>query len=93
MRGRSKELAPEVTQGFVNADTFFRRGSSGQWRDFIETPADATRYQARVAELADPDLAHWAHGGLLGSRSKRVPQVPIDREVRVDPFPLHDDQW
>jgi hypothetical protein len=63
MRVRSKELAPEVTQGFVNADTFFRRGSSGQWRDFIQTPDDAKHYQARVAELAEPDLAHWAHGG------------------------------
>jgi hypothetical protein len=63
MRARSKELAPEVTKGFVNADTFFRRGSSGEWREFIRTDDDRNHYQARVAELAHPDLARWVHSG------------------------------
>jgi hypothetical protein len=61
MRERARDLAPEVTQGFVNPDRFFRRGSSGQWRNFIKTDDDANHYRARVAELADPDLAQWAH--------------------------------
>jgi hypothetical protein len=63
MSARSKELTPEVTQGFVNADRFFRRGSSGEWREFLQTDNDQNHYQARVAELADPDLARWVHSG------------------------------
>jgi aryl sulfotransferase len=63
MRARSKELTPEVTTGLVNADTFFRRGSSGEWREFIQTDDDQKHYEARVAELAGPDLAHWVHSG------------------------------
>jgi aryl sulfotransferase len=68
MRARAKELTPEVTQGFVNADTFFRRGSSGEWREFIQTDDDQEHYEARVAELADPELAHWVHSGWVGRR-------------------------
>jgi len=63
MRARARDLAPEVTQGFVNPDKFFRRGSSGEWRDFIRTDEDEKHYEARVAELSDSDLARWVHSG------------------------------
>jgi aryl sulfotransferase len=63
MSARSQELTPEVTTGLVNADKFFRRGSSGEWREFIQTDDDQRHYEARVSELADPDLAHWVHAG------------------------------
>jgi hypothetical protein len=63
MQARAPELTPEVTAGFVKADTFFRRGASGDWREFIETDDEREHYETRVAELADPDLAAWAHTG------------------------------
>ncbi len=68
MRARSKELAPEVTTGLVKAEMFFRRGSSGEWHEFIQTDDDQKHYEARVTELADPDLAHWVHSGWAGGR-------------------------
>jgi hypothetical protein len=64
MRSRATELAPEVkVDGFWN-DTgrFFHVGGSGQWEQFIG-PDDVARYEARVAALATPDLAAWAHTG------------------------------
>lgn len=74
MRARSEELTPEVTTGLVNADTFFRRGSSGEWREFIQTDDDQKHYEARVAELADPDLAHWVHSSWVGRRPDVAPK-------------------
>jgi hypothetical protein len=65
MRARSRDLAPEATQGFVNPDKFFRRGSSGEWRHFLRTEHDEKYYEARVAELADADLAQWVHAGSM----------------------------
>jgi len=72
MRARSKELTPEVTTGLVNPDSFFRRGSSGEWREFIQTDDDRQHYEARVAELVGPDLAHWVHSGWTGPRADVV---------------------
>jgi hypothetical protein len=63
MRERAGELAPEATTGIVNADAFFRRGSSGDWRVFIRTDDEHQHYEARVAQLADRDLARWVHAG------------------------------
>ncbi len=67
MRNRAEQLAPEVkTDGFWNdTNRFFHVGGSGQWREFIG-PEDVERYEARVAALASPDLAAWAH---LGKRA------------------------
>jgi hypothetical protein len=64
MRRRPADLTPEVTTGFWNEnDAFFRSGTSGQWREFIVTDDERSHYEARVAELADPELARWAHSG------------------------------
>jgi len=67
MRDRADELAPQVTMDGLWHDTsrFFNRGISGQWRGFLG-PEDLDRYQARVRQLATPDLAAWAHGGWRG---------------------------
>ena len=56
-------LAPAATESIWRDDqNFFHRGTSGQWRDLFQD-GDEARYDARVRELADPDLAAWAHHG------------------------------
>jgi hypothetical protein len=67
MRERGAEVAPVASQGiWKDARAFFRSGGSGEWRDRV-SPADLAAYEARVAQLAGPDLAAWAHGGRLAS--------------------------
>ena len=67
MRERAAEVAPSATQGmWKDAAAFFRRGGTGEWRGRLPA-ADLAAYEARVAELAAPDLAAWAHGGRLAS--------------------------
>jgi hypothetical protein len=63
MRDRADELAPGVdAKLWLSNRDFFRSGSSGKWRDLLDSAA-VERYQKRVAELAPPDLAAWLHGG------------------------------
>jgi small subunit ribosomal protein S6 len=42
------------------------RGGRGEWRDLLSA-ADLAVYDARVAQLVDPELAAWAHGGRLAA--------------------------
>jgi aryl sulfotransferase len=69
MRDRADELAPQVTMNGLWHDTsrFFNRGTTGQWRTFLGSE-DLDRYEARVRQLATPDLAAWAHRGWQGYR-------------------------
>lgn len=61
MKQRAAELAPETDIGlWQDVDRFFNRGTSGGWHDVL-TDADLTRYQERVASMADDDLAAWLH--------------------------------
>jgi aryl sulfotransferase len=61
MRARADTLAPNVELGIWRDNArFFHRGGSGAWRDLLDE-GDLARYHRRVAELADPDLAAWAH--------------------------------
>jgi len=61
MRRNADRFAPAVTESIWRDNRqFFRRGTSGQWRDLFEH-GDHGRYQARVRELASPDLAAWVH--------------------------------
>jgi aryl sulfotransferase len=61
MKERAAELAPESTIGlWHDAERFFNRGESGAWRDIV-TADDLARYDERVADLAEPDLAAWLH--------------------------------
>jgi aryl sulfotransferase len=69
MRARAHEVAPDVTNRLWH-DTreFFHRGTTGQWRAVLGDDAGAqARYQARVAALAEPELAAWVHGGPPGA--------------------------
>ena len=84
MKERAADLAPNADQGWWRStEDFFHRGASGGWRHLLDGPGVA-RYQARVAELASPDLAAWVHHGWLG------PPPPADgsprgREARQRP--------
>jgi len=61
MRRNADRLAPAVTESiWRDNQNFFHRGTSGQWQALFEE-CDQARYEARVRELAAPDLAAWAH--------------------------------
>jgi hypothetical protein len=64
MKGRADQLAPQVAvDGFWNDNRrFFNSGSSGQWQSLMGADGVA-RYEARLHELAAPDLAAWAESG------------------------------
>lgn len=63
MKRDADKTAPGVTEGlWQNNEDFFRSGSSGQWRRLVGE-GELARYEARVRELADPELARWAHHG------------------------------
>lgn len=68
MKQRADELVPDVVNRIWRSnDSFFHRGSNGQWRGVLDDTA-LQHYAARVAELVPVDLATCAHHGWLGSR-------------------------
>jgi hypothetical protein len=61
MRARASEVAPEIDNTLWHSnEQFFHRGTSGQWRSLLDE-SDLRRYFARVAEVAEADVAAWAH--------------------------------
>ena len=61
MRAGADRIAPDTTHAiWQDNQQFFHRGESGQWRALLDDEG-LRRYNARVAELADPDLARWLH--------------------------------
>jgi aryl sulfotransferase len=63
MKEHAEAVAPNADQTFWrNTGDFFHTGTSGQWRDLI-TADDLARYEKRIHELCDPDLAYWLHNG------------------------------
>ena len=63
MRRRADVVVPDANERLWKSNAeFFRRGTSGQWREVFDAELLA-RYEARVAELAPPDLAAWVHAG------------------------------
>jgi aryl sulfotransferase len=63
MRDHADRIAPNSTQDlWLATRDFFRSGRNGQWRDLLDDEG-TRRYDARVAELASPELAEWAHRG------------------------------
>jgi hypothetical protein len=67
MRERSAAVAPSASQAnWKDVRAFFRSGGTGEWRERLSA-ADLAAYEARVTQLAGPDLAAWAHGGRLAS--------------------------
>lgn len=67
MKARADVLAPDTVHKVWKSNSqFFDKGTSGRWREWISDD-DLPRYEARVAELVAPDLAHWTHHGWLGA--------------------------
>ncbi len=60
MRARSGELAPNALGVLKDPSTFFREGRSGAGRELL-TPGELAAYDARVAELARPEVVAWLH--------------------------------
>jgi len=72
MKERANELIPNSTHGFwLDNKDFFRRGQTNRWRSLLDA-ADLERYDARVTELASPELAAWAEHGWLGAPDQPV---------------------
>jgi len=67
MRSRASVVAPNSDIGiFRDLGAFFHRGESGQWRVLLDAD-DVAHYEARVRQLASPELAHWIHHGYRGA--------------------------
>jgi hypothetical protein len=63
MRRRADVVAPDTNEHLWKSNAeFFHLGTSGQWRDVFDEELLA-RYEARLSELAPPDLAGWLHQG------------------------------
>ncbi|QLE70298.1 sulfotransferase domain-containing protein [Streptomyces rectiverticillatus] len=66
MRARAAFTAPSAHEGVWRDDArFFRRGTSGQWKELLDAQGLA-RYRARVDAIGCPDdVVDWAHHGSL----------------------------
>lgn len=62
MRRNAETTVPRSAGASMWRDdkAFFRRGSSGQWRQFLDAEGQA-RYRRRVLSLTSPEVAAWAH--------------------------------
>jgi aryl sulfotransferase len=61
MRRRADRSAPDTANRIWKSTAdFFHRGTSGQWEDLFDADL-AAHYEARVRELAAPDLVAWLH--------------------------------
>jgi hypothetical protein len=61
MRAGADRIAPDTTHAIWQSNQeFFHRGVSGQWRELLDAEG-VRRYDERIGELADPDLARWLH--------------------------------
>ena len=61
MRSRADTTVPGGgREHWIDPAAFFRRGTTGQWRDILDD-ADLGRYAARVRALASDDLVAWLH--------------------------------
>jgi aryl sulfotransferase len=63
MRKRADEIVPNSSEALWRENArFFNKGTNGQWRQLLDDE-DLRRYQNRIKELADPELAAWVHQG------------------------------
>lgn len=60
MRARADRLAPDAVGVLKDRNAFFRSGRSGQGNVLLDEET-RTRYHARAASLAPPDLLAWLH--------------------------------
>ena len=58
MRSRAADLAPAPDGVFRDRAEFFRRGSSGAWKNYVDEEMES-RYRDRLATLATPPVASW----------------------------------
>jgi len=66
MKANADLLAPDTTHALWKDNSeFFHKGTSGRWRDVVNDE-NVAHYDARVAELVEPELARWVHHGWLG---------------------------
>jgi hypothetical protein len=65
MRSRAAVVAPDTANHIWKSTTdFFHRGTSGQWSGVVDDELLA-HYEARLRQLAPPDLIEWLHRGTL----------------------------
>jgi hypothetical protein len=63
MKSKAVDVAPNATENiWLDQGRFFNKGTNEQWRHLLDEEG-LRRYDARVRELADPELARWAHRG------------------------------
>lgn len=78
MRAEPERTVPDRLGVLKDPAAFFRWGTNG---DGVRRcpPGLLARYRERVAELAEPDLVAWLHGGdrALRRRSCREPGVTV----------------
>ena len=85
MRERAAVDGPNASLGtWKDVRAFFRSGGSGEWRERVSA-ADLAAYEARVAQLAGPDLAAWA--ARVSPPSRGAP--PRRRTDNRHPLDLH----
>jgi hypothetical protein len=66
MRSDADRVAPNAADKLWKSNRgFFHSGTGGGWREFFDADA-RKRYDARVSELASPQVASWAHEGFHG---------------------------
>ena len=75
MRSRAETTVPGGPEHWIDPAAFFRRGTSGQWRDLFDD-ADLTRYAARMRPLASDDLVEWLHGEPIDGEDPAVRHGP-----------------
>ncbi|THV30801.1 sulfotransferase domain-containing protein [Glycomyces paridis] len=63
VRTNAATLTPE-NDLWKDRTVFFNKGTTGQWKHLL-TPADLTRYRARINELTTPEIAAWLHRDTL----------------------------
>ncbi len=74
MRARAAAQAPDPAGVLKDAAAFFRRGYSGAGREVL-SPGELSRYYARTARLAPPDLLDWLHRESQAAPSRVEPAV------------------
>lgn len=64
MRSNAATVAPSGhASQWKDAERFFHRGTSGQWRELLDE-ADLDRYRARARAIGPDDVVDWVHDDL-----------------------------
>jgi hypothetical protein len=72
MKQRSRETGPNQTECvWRDGERFFHRARHGEWQSLLNED-DLRRYEARINQLADPDLLIWVHRGPISLAHARV---------------------